>query len=256
MGNWRGFVGLLLLLGCAPSFAITYKEQFCAKTNSQLLEQSIKPENRLSFRNPSGFLDMGVCWWHSRFERASNYLAIFIPSQPKPTAKIAREIISKLITRKQVVVIPGYKNLHEFSEAYRGTLVTALSKWQLKDGLINQFWYINITANSSLTPSQMKARMDQIYAKFKNTNMLTTIVLKGTAVMHMWNIADMTPTVEGYKLTITDSNIIKEPKIIFYANGDTTLFDTTPPESQYVPELFLNDLDLNRIIKTREEFCK
>lgn len=85
----------------------------------------------LAFDNPAGTFQTGLCWFHSRLQRSAMYLAHFRPELPKPGKLVAKQLIRELIWMDRVVVVPGFADLHEFSEHYRAEFISALNKWSV-----------------------------------------------------------------------------------------------------------------------------
>ena len=110
----------LTAIGAAPTAdrASMAAQNFCAeRSNDPHALQSLisQRDNQLGFVNQGGLFGGGVCWWHSRFTRSAAYLAVFDPSLPRPSDEDAKKIISRLRDRKGVTLIPGFRNLFEFS---------------------------------------------------------------------------------------------------------------------------------------------
>ncbi len=248
------------------------KSEFCSKTPEAILADAVKNENRLAFENDGGMFDSGVCWWHSRFERSADYLAVYLPNQPKPTEQEAKKLIHQIMLRKTVVVIPGYKNLLEFSKANERLIQKQLNRWQIRDGLGNQFWVLSLHGKSVVEPQKLEKIMDDIYKKFSASKKITTVVLQFKGIVaHMWNIVDMVPTGQGYLIKATDSNFesIQTQADAFvsleykkgeaaFTGSDVVLNGTSSRFSydNFVPYLALNKLDFRRIEKARAEFCR
>lgn len=138
----------------------------CERNHSVALELLREPENRLAFENRGGFLGQGVCWWHSRFERAAAYLAEFRPDLSKPSRSEARRICNRL-SHLKITMIPGYRNLGEFSEDYSDLIQKELNQWQIRDGLLNQAWRRGLAGKTRLSAAKLKTRVEKIITSFK-----------------------------------------------------------------------------------------
>src|SRR5262245_2698307 len=124
-----GFTLGFLLLGVGASnsgaraneglaFVPEPRAAFCEERRSPDFARIIEDRGmRLGFENAGGLLGGGVCWWHSRFQRAIWHLAVFLPRAPRPDREETRRIVRRLATRKEVVEIPGYADAREFSSA-------------------------------------------------------------------------------------------------------------------------------------------
>src|SRR5438270_754213 len=79
--------------GIPPAAAASSKgpaeAAYCSRTREDFLSAGFSPSQRLSFGNTGGIAHGGVCWWHSRFQRAAIYLTIFRPDLPKPSHRKA-----------------------------------------------------------------------------------------------------------------------------------------------------------------------
>ncbi len=123
---------LLLAFFSQIAFASESKEQFCADRLqlSYVKDLARDASNLMSFENRGGFRKGGVCWWHSRFQRASLYLTHYNPAAEKPDAHTARQIIRTLRNANDVVEIPGFKNFLEFSTHFAKEIQNELESWQ------------------------------------------------------------------------------------------------------------------------------
>ena len=100
--------------------------------------QAYQTENHLGVTNHGGLFNGGVCWWHSLFQRSALYLTVFLPNQPKPNADQIEDIVHAIAAGKQVVEIPGYQNILEFSLANWPVIQKKLEEWQLVDGFLKR----------------------------------------------------------------------------------------------------------------------
>jgi len=120
--------------------SINPQRRFCKQfstpsSKTEFINSLLKSENRLSFLNQGGEFNIGVCWWHSRFQRAASYLAYYEPEKNKPSEEEVEEIINAIIYQKRVVSIPGFSSLSEFSKAHEKQIQSALESWQIRDSL-------------------------------------------------------------------------------------------------------------------------
>ena len=124
-----GFTLIASIFTFSANSASQEEVKFCAENDVQ--KKISNSNNRLSFTNSGGLVNGGVCWWHSRFTRNANYVAVFSPDKAKPHNKTMRrpkkparkspikrlpapgsvKYILKQIKYGKVVEIPGYKNL-------------------------------------------------------------------------------------------------------------------------------------------------
>jgi hypothetical protein len=222
---------LLTLLALTFSFAVfandpsTSSQQFCEdRTDSHFIKDLIlDSRNLLTFRNHGGIGNGGVCWWHSRFQRNALYLTIYKPHLKKPTIEEARKIIVQIRDAKGVVIIPGYKNLSEFSFDQSLLIQAELEKWQKGDGILRLAWIKGLSGNAEVSSAKMKAIMDRMYddVEIKNNISFNKLQIKGITA-HAWLVVSMEKVNGGYNLEILDSNIANRTEIYRYRDGDTS----------------------------------
>lgn len=203
------------------------KSEFCSDREDrhyarELLQDN---ENMLAFTNHGGLINGGVCWWHSRFTRNAAYLAIYRPELPRPSADEARRIIKEIRKGDNLVVIPGYANLKEFSSysAFASLIQDELERWQRGDGLIRQQWIVGLAGRSSTSAEKMKSIMDELYnyVEVQGNVAYQKLQLPGV-VAHAWLVVGMEKTRDGYDLTVVDSNY-RNPYTVSYYEGMTHL---------------------------------
>lgn len=163
-------------------------------------------ENQIWFTNQGGIFGSGVCWWHSRFTRAAAYLAQFDPSLPKPSEQEAKRIIHRLRGRKGITVIPGYKNLYEFSLAYGDEILGKLQAWQRTDGLLKAAWVKGMTRQVDIPAEKLAEMMDQLYERVSRGEVVYQMLQMPGIMAHSWLVIGMQKTADGYNLETTDSN--------------------------------------------------
>lgn len=195
--------------------------------------------NRLAFRNLPGPAERGLCWWHSRLTRSALYLAVFRPDQEqKPDADQVEEILNHLMDRDQVVEIPGYSNLWDFSKDHLPEIESALSGWSLWDTLnlnIRNAFIGNIWEK----PQRLSQLMDKLYHEVKVNGRVVfqTLQLPGISA-HSWLVVDMDPTPKGYQFKVVDSNYL-DVQVWEYERGQTqfnySFTEFLPVEGRFVP---------------------
>lgn len=202
----------------------SYKEEFCRNRLSnfddvqKLIQRS---SNQLSRTNAGGLLGQGVCWWHSRFTRNAAYIAQFRPDLPRLTEMEEIKILAKIRRGTEIVIVPGYKNLREFSLANAENIQNQLNYWQKKDGIIKQKWLNGIKGESHLDPDKLSAMMDDLYQKVSNGQIVYQMLQFPGIVAHAWLVPEMKKTSKGYLLTVLDSNFGIYEKT--FTRGQTTL---------------------------------
>lgn len=190
------------------------------------------PRFRMSFRNEGGMANGGVCWWHSRFQRAVWTLAEFRPDLPKPTRAQAARLIYALAHLSRVVLIPGYSDFMSFSADFQAEIQSELNLWQLRDGFIHQAWIRGLSGQYDLSkkPQLLKRIMDQLFryaeqGRKENFVPWMMLQLKGI-VSHAALLTSMRKEPDGYSLSIVDSNYPEQTIEWKYRYGDGHMEDT------------------------------
>ena len=224
----------------------------CERTDDTAIEMLQEPHHRLDFGNQGGLIDGGVCWWHSRFERAAAYVAQFKPSRRKPSASEAKSICRK-ISRMQFVSIPGYANLNEFSHDYEDVIQNELNQWQIRDGFLNHAWVNGLSGTSHMEPGQLAIHMNKIVQKFRSHPypMFLRLQIKGIT-SHAFVLVGVENITNGYALKVTDSNTPRHVVTQTYHKGTSALDDFG---TEFVPYMDYNK-DLKQILSNKKNYCK
>jgi hypothetical protein len=225
-------VTLLALAALACSFQVlaqtpsSSEERFCSDRvdKSFIKDLTMDSNNLMTFRNHGGIGNGGVCWWHSRFQRNALYLTIYKPKLDKPTQDEARELIKKIRSASEVVVIPGYRNFSEFANNNEALIQRELEKWQKGDGVIRFAWVKGLSGDAEVAPEKMKGLMDQIYEEVEvNKNIAYNKLQIPGIESHAWLVVHMEKVSGGYNLEILDSNVASTTEIYRYHEGDTSI---------------------------------
>ncbi|MBI2606775.1 MAG: hypothetical protein HYW49_11920 [Deltaproteobacteria bacterium] len=251
MGRRSGlWLGLAVCFSVVPAFGA----DICSRTPAEFQRMILDPDNRLAFQNDGGLLDGGVCWWHSRFQRAANYLAVFRPDRPKPTEDEAFRLALRLTQMNRVVEIPGYANLYEFSSDFEQVIQERLEFWQAWDGFVNQAWIRGLAGSTHMRAKKMAARMDRLYQEVEGSHRIVfqMLQLKGIT-SHSWLVAGMTRILNGYQLHVVDSNAPLVTRTFLYRYGDTTIY--SPSFKEYFVPYRGFTRDLRKIFRTIREYC-
>jgi len=177
--------------------------------------------NLPGFLNSGGLLGKGVCWWYSRFTRNALYLACFLPDEEPPVRSSARKMAVKLMKAREVVAVPGYGNLRDFSLDYEKEIRRVLENHQLADGVFRFAWINGLSGSSMMAPGKLEAIMDDIhemssrgmvYAKFQTPGLDAHSIL----------VTGMETLPHGYRVRYLDSNHYGE-RILEYGRGDRFL---------------------------------
>lgn len=244
-----------------------YASEFCAartraRLPAELLRLAADPEMRIATPNHGGIGNGGVCWWHSRFQRAAWYLARFAPAKPRPTAREARALIRRIAARNAVVEIPGFSDLRHFTSAYRAELQRELDAWQLRDGLLNQAYLRGLGGRARFRDAdRMKARMDAVYeavvAAGPRGDVVWLMLQMRGIVSHASLVSTMSAEADGgYVLAVVDSNHPGRLVHYRYRPGDLALapWDFEMHDYENVPYVGFSR-DLKRIHGAIEAYC-
>ncbi len=207
-----------------PAAPATAMDDLCRRLKSPAILLNIlrNTDNRLSFINPkAGFLNGGVCWWISRFERNATYLTIFQPGKNKPNYGQAQQLIAQIIAGNNIVVINGFRSLSDFSRQYRKEIIDQLASWQTSDTLAAN-WTYGLGENQ-MGAAQLAQQMDDIFRNFQRMKNLQLVLLKFPGFeSRSWLLLDMKRVSNGYQLDVADSNFLKTNQYI-YTRGTTHL---------------------------------
>lgn len=175
-----------------------------------------KSHNRLSFVNPAGPLNIGVCWWHSRMQRNANYLLSFSPSSPKMSEQQAHSLIKNLSRTNTVQTAQGYKNLKEFSTSYSREMQEALGQWQLTDTFFKLGWVRGI-GPSRVSAENLSSKMNQLYEDVVLRKNITYQVLQMPGFKaHAWLVTGVQKNNDSsYTVTAVDSNSLNIQKYTY-----------------------------------------
>ena len=181
--------------------------------------------SRVAFSNYGGLMNGGVCWWHSRFQRAALYLAIFRADLPRPTEAEARHLVYNLVNARQVTEIPGYANLYEFTRDWEYVIQPILEQWQRTDGFKRFAWIKGLSGKTKETPQNMKAIVEQIFDRVMNRHEVVYLKLQTPGIdSHSWLVYDMEKNYDGYTVTYIDSNFPASRTVYRYRNGDESFY--------------------------------
>lgn len=247
------YIGFLLWVASSAQ-AQDYKTQYCEQFREQShLITIADPQNRIAFTNSGGIFNGGVCWWHSRLQRSATYLALYRPDLPKPaSSKEALHLLRKLRSLKEVVVIPGYHNFHEFTEAWRKTTQLFLNRWQLQDAVVHSAWIRGLSGSPRADAERLQRTMIALNKQVIGLKRISylKLQLKGI-VAHAWLVYSVTRTSDGLQLGIIDSNK-RGPVEYVYRWGDASI--KTKEYGSFMPYLEETD-DFEWIDSTVSNFC-
>jgi hypothetical protein len=241
--------------------------EFCQQRTAEALPTTLAslmkdPAMRLAFENEGGLFDGGVCWWHSRFQRAVWYLADFAPERPAPTRKQASVLIRKLISRRHVVVIPGYSDFRSFSRDFQPEIQKALNRWQIRDAVINQAYLRGLAGKTQFhEPKRLQARMDKIFRRYTRAKAKGDVLWLMLQMHGIDSHASLLQSMEalpggGYRLSLVDSNFPDELVPYTYQPGDLELSPQVTLLFGYESSPYVGfSRDLNRIHRALVRAC-
>lgn len=205
------------------------EENFCSdrQDNNFVKNLTMDSNNLMTFVNDGGLANGGVCWWHSRFQRNALYLTIYKPDLAKPSQNEARELVKKIRTAKEVVVIPGFKNFASFAKANEKLIQREIEKWQLVESSIGFAWIKGLAGEPKVPADKMKELMDQTYQEVEvNQNIAYNKLQIPGITAHAWLVIHMDRTDWGYTLEVLDSNAPSYLQRYEYHEGDQFLVYT------------------------------
>ena len=177
---------------------VNSETDICSTSSEDFQTKALNIKNLTGFSNPPGFVNTGLCWWHTKLHRNSIYLTVFNnPESKKPSMKEAFDIVNKIITKAEVVEIPGFKSWYEFSKHYKMEITRLLEKWQLRDTLRLEFVKGLRKRNGTSYKNLNEIKLN--IEKYKRIPYVTVIVDFGA---HSW----LVPGLKNDKLLLIDSN--------------------------------------------------
>ncbi len=205
--------------------------------------------NRIFPSNSGGFVGMGLCWWHSRLERKATYLTFYSPDKAKPSRKEAIRLLRKIRAGQEIVEIPGYSNLSDFTKDFSDEVIRNLSYWQMSDSAIQQVWTQGLKGRPEVSSQELRDIMDSIYDLVEKEKRIAYIMLQASGFgAHSLLVVGMKRTEDGYILQTADSNYNGQIHLVKYQEGMTQLKyegKSTKTRYFYVPYLMKAPLTEN-----------
>ncbi len=245
----------ILMALFVSSSLFAQSRQFCERNRGDILSLMQEPTARMAFRNTGGIGNGGVCWWHSRFQRSSLFLAKFRPEKARPNARQINDIVSGLRYMERVVEIPGYSNFETFTRDNQKQIQSTLNAWQFADGVYNFQWLRGISGNSALPPKDMEARMNSVYQSYKSSPAAMWVMAQMHGITsHSFLVLNIDQVNGGYDLDLIDSNHPMEVVMVKYHTGDQFLV-TNKSETRFVPYVGFQE-DFRKISKSLSGHCR
>ncbi|MCQ1058887.1 hypothetical protein LRP52_16630 [Photobacterium sp. ZSDE20] len=247
-------------LGFKHQKASTSKKEFIEKSQDPnyfkhlagIKEYFESNENLIAFKNTGGLFNAGVCWWHSRLQRAALYLTTYRPNEPKCSKKEAKKIIRNLIKGKEVLEISGFNNFAEFSIEFKEEIQKYLNLWQLFDGVLLWQWINGLSGSYETTPEKLKKYMDEIYEEVAVRKRVAYVKLQIKGIdSHALLITEIEKTSngQGYIFNFIDSNSPDSAFTTNYTYGQTYLH----LYNKSVPYLQRED-DIDKFLSAIDEY--
>lgn len=209
------FIGLLV--GTKPALS----RDLCSSTWQDFQEKLKRQENRLAFENSGGPLRIGLCWWHSRFQRNANYLLDFRPWLPDSNRNEVWSVLKALTKGRHVVAINGYRHLFEFSDAYRDEIQELLGQWQLYESFLEFNWVKGLKNPQPEFPGQLNEVLSDVEYRVKVKHEVVYQMLKYPGlVSHAWLVYDIENFGFAYKIHAIDSNNLYNVESFVFKNSE------------------------------------
>jgi hypothetical protein len=199
-------------------------QDLCSRNKSTIRARLDDPQYRIAFRNRGGLIDGGVCWWHSRLQRAAVYLAKFEARAARPNARQVDSIIMGLRSMNRVVTIPGYSSFEAFTRDHEAAIQRHLEDWQKVDGFFNMQWLRGISGHYRLPAARMERQMREIFRVYNASPVPVWLMaqIKGIT-SHSFLLVRMEALPAGFALDLIDSNFPGKTLQVRYQFGDESL---------------------------------
>lgn len=246
------------------------RAEYCERSKNPDYFKTIllNPRNRLAFPNEEGWLNTGLCWWHSLLQRAAAHLIVFRPEYPKPDRWEALALIEDLVTQKGVVEIPGYTNLRDFSSDYRRELVRALSAVEITSSIFELGFIKGLLGTPHQQSGRLRQLMDELHDEVEVRKRIAFQVLQMPGPdAHAWLVLGMLPVkreekIIGYDIVHIDSNDLEirtqryiegEPLFVYFErwNSDGNRYYDRFPMTPYT----YKSGELRWMRHLRDEYC-
>ena len=266
---------ILIFLLSTSLWADYRKSYFCSET-ANIQAKALNSNNELAFSNPDGMKlgligtlmgmkdGIGACWWHSKMQRSSLYLAMFRPELPAPTNREqVVEMLDMLRAGRQVIEIPGYSNMREFSNAWASEFEEVITKWQKENTWLDATWTraLDASLNEKVNPEQLRERMELLYQRLLSGEVLFQhLSYLDELVVHSWLVIQMESIENGYRLTVLDSNQQYSYPVgstgyyqVEYYYGDRYL---SYRNNKLVPSFEPNEKEYDNLKYARDIYCQ
>ncbi len=222
-------------------YASTARQNFCRQASNKEFFQNrlASSHSRIAFDNKRHYsafnligvnsVKVGICWWHSRFQRSLNYLAVPRPLNTGESPMNDQEIrgaINDVINESRVVELRGYKSILDFTVKNKKVILHFLTYWQLIDA---PQAVRGLVGGPEVESENLKAKMHDLYndVAVKKSIPFQVQQLEGIEA-HSWLVFSIAKTFKnrkwtGYTILAVDSNQASKLEFINYNFGDTQL---------------------------------
>lgn len=201
----------------------TARAQFCDQrlSDTKSVQQLLKNhDNQMAFTNQGGIGGGGVCWWHSRYTRNAAYLVQFRPDLPRlRDEKAIKKLVGEIRKGKKIVVVPGFKNLREFSRVNYKEVLNKLEDWQETDGILHFQWLAGLSGNTKVKSDALEVKMNELYERIQKGEVVYQKLQMPGITAHAWLVVGMEKVSDGYLLEVLDSNSYRGPDVYKYTVG-------------------------------------
>lgn len=187
----------------------------------------LNPDNLIPIPNQGGIADGGVCWWHSRLQRSSIYLAHYSPHKLKPNEKETNQILKKLRQMESFVEIPGYSQFSSFIQDNKETVQKFLENWQITDGVFGFGFLMGLPNKSKdFTDSDLQQEIKNLRQQVNQENKIVYQMVQTAGVKsHSWLITDV--QISDYdssaEISVVDPAFPQEISVVRHIGGDNQL---------------------------------
>lgn len=152
--------------------------------------------------NIDGPLNTGMCWWHSKLQRAAIYLAVFDrPNEPRPTSEEAKQIFRDLTQLTKVISIPGFRDWYHFTDVFRLEFYEVLGDWEISETLRLEF----VKGLRALKPTDT-FELQKISREVNEYKRVTFVLLKMPWLeAHSWLVTSYNGTAKNFEISFLDS---------------------------------------------------
>lgn len=176
-----------------------YASEVSYEEKSYLVQ--LEPRFITRIANSRGDWNLGLCWWHSRMQRAAVYLVDFDPTAKKATKAEAKVIFAKL-SHFEPVVLPGYQSFANFSYDFKDEFTAELSRWQKRTtfedpGIALGAWARKTFSSEEQLYRESSVRLDGLLNDMQTQPRPIFIMLSASSGLHSFLITGFHASGDG-----------------------------------------------------------